>query len=764
MKKIYDIAKAELQSLFYSPVAWLIIIIFTFQLSMSFTSGVVAWVKYNAQGYTMPGATMDLLANRGYGLFMKVLQYLYLYIPLLTMGLMSRELASGSINLLYSSPVRNSQIILGKFLSMMIYGLILIAILMVFVLFTWFTVKDCEIALSLSGLLGIYLLICAYAAIGLFMSSLTSYQVVVAIGTLGTLAALNYVGNLWQSIAFVRDITYWFSMSGRSTMFVYGLIGSEDVLYFIIVVALFLSLTIIRLQANRQKSRWTVSISKYLTVICLAMLLGYITSRPAFKKYCDTTTDKANTLTPNSQEVIKKLKGGLTITTYVNAFDNGNLGLAIPSSLNYDKDRFMQYLRFKPEIKLKYVYYYDDLNNPDFYKLYPNMTSEERLVKLCEVWDLNPKMFLTPEQIKKQIDLSAEGNKFVRLIERESGEKTFLRIFSDMQKHPGEREITAAFKRVAMKLPVIGFMTGHGERNSTDPDNYNYNTFAAVKSFRYALLNQGFDVVDVSLDKELPAEVNIVIIADLKTAMTDAEKVNMDKYIARGGNLLLAVEPKRSEFMAPLFEQMGVSIVPGTLVARQEEVANLTVSRPTQECADLMYAFEEVKKYKYVITMPSAAGLEYTTDKGFHAVPLLVSDSLAWNELETTNFLDDTVSVNPAKGEIQKPYVTALALSREIGGRQQKIIVLGDADCLSSGELGTSRRGLYASNYSVVTGGFYWLSDNEVPIDVRRPKTTDDLLTFSKDHLGIFDVMYQWVFPGAMLLIAILMWIRRRGR
>ena len=62
------------------------------------------------------------------GLLSQVQQYLYLYIPLLTMGLMSREFSSGSIKLLYSSPITSTQIVLGKFLSMMFYGLIMLAI------------------------------------------------------------------------------------------------------------------------------------------------------------------------------------------------------------------------------------------------------------------------------------------------------------------------------------------------------------------------------------------------------------------------------------------------------------------------------------------------------------------------------------------------------------------------------------------------------------------------------------------------------------
>ena len=113
MKIIYRIALAELQSLFYSPVAWLILIVFTIQCSFAFTGVVDANVVRKAMGYGVGNLTLDIYAGM-HGFFKTLQEYLYLYIPLLTMGLMSGELSSGSIKLLYSSPVRNSQIILGN--------------------------------------------------------------------------------------------------------------------------------------------------------------------------------------------------------------------------------------------------------------------------------------------------------------------------------------------------------------------------------------------------------------------------------------------------------------------------------------------------------------------------------------------------------------------------------------------------------------------------------------------------------------------------
>lgn len=208
MKTIFRIAQTELRLFFYSPIAWLILIIFAFQAGMAFCDTFSYQLQNKALGRgQIPFQTVILLLGDS-GSFFKVLNNLYLYIPLLTMALMSREYSSGSIKLLYSSPVTNFQIIGGKFLAMMLYGGLMLVILLLQVVFAFIFVKNLDIPLILSGLLGIYLVLCAYSAIGLFMSTLTSYQIVAAVGTLVILTCLNFVGGLWQDIPVVQEITY----------------------------------------------------------------------------------------------------------------------------------------------------------------------------------------------------------------------------------------------------------------------------------------------------------------------------------------------------------------------------------------------------------------------------------------------------------------------------------------------------------------------------------------------------------------------------
>lgn len=766
MRKILKIATTELCTLFYSPIAWLILIIFTVQAGMQYVKVVDIMLMQQFSRPLWYSIAKEMLTG-SWGIFPNMLGHLYLYIPLLTMGLMSREFSSGSIKLLYSSPVSSFQIVFGKYLSMMIYALILVAILLVFIGFTIWHVPHFDIPLLLSGVLGIYLVICAYAAIGLFMSCLTSYQVVAAVATLAVLTFLNYVGNIGQGIPFVQDITYWLSISGRSDELIYGLICSEDVLYFIIVIALFITLSVMKIQAGKTKRSRGVSFARYGTVVAAAMLLGYVTSRPGMMCYYDASSIKYNSLSKESQEIMAKLDGGMTITTYVNLLDDER-GLVFPENANHDKAKFKKYIRFKPEIKMKYVYYYAEAGNEALNELYPNLDLKQKAWRVALLNEQNIERFLTPEEIDKRIDLSGEEYRFVRQIERESGEKAFLRIFEDGTRDPREAELSAAMKRLTMEAPKVYFLTGHGERDIEKAGDKDYRSFAKDRSFRYALINNGFDVASLSLSgvSVVPDEVSVLVIADVQSPLNESELQKINQYIGRGGNLVIAGEPGKVGVMNPIAERLGVRFEPGTLVQPTGSYAdNLLICRFTEPGVGVMTAYRGLLRNNYVITMPGAATMSYDTTAGFRVTPVLQTyDKGSWNELETTNFTDEKAVLNVQAGEVEQANPTMLALTRQVGDREQRIVVLGDADCMSNAELLMTRVGVRAANFNLITGMFRWLSYEEFPLVLSAIGPRDKVLELTKDSMTGVRVGLLWVFPGLFVLGYIGIWLKRRRR
>lgn len=765
MRKIFKIAITELCTLFYSPIAWLILIIFTVQASMHYLKVIDIMLMQQFSRPLWYSIAKELLTG-GWGIFPHMLGHLYLYIPLLTMGLMSRELSSGSIKLLYSSPVSSVQIILGKFLSMMFYSLILVGILLVFIVFTMFHVPNFDIPLMLSGILGIYLVICAYAAIGLFMSCLTHYQVVAAVATLAVLMLLNYVGRIGQGIPFVEDVTYWLSISGRSDELIDGLINSEDVLYFLIVITLFLTLAVMKIQAGKKKRTRGMAVMRYSFVVIVALLVGYISSRPGLQVYYDASFIKQNSLDGVSQEIMKKMKGGLTLTTYVNLLDGyGQLGF--PDNVNNDKSQFKKYIRFKPEMNIRYVYYYAEANNEALNELYPDLDVKQKAWKVAQLNDLNIEMFLTPEEISQQIDLSGEEYRFVRQLQRESGEKAFLRIYDDGHRDPTETEISTAMKCLVTEVPKVFFLTGHGERDILKAGDRDYYTFAKSPTFRHSLINKGFDVQNLSIieDREIPEEVSVLVIADMQHDLTDNELQKIEHYIQRGGNVIIAGEPGKTEMMDRITAPLGVRFIPGTLVQPSGGVYadNLLVCQFTPEGVRVMPSYAGLLRQNYRITMPGAVGLSYDTNGRFNVIPVLkTNDTGSWNEVETGNFTDEKASLNPEAGEEEKSFPAMLALTRQVGDREQRIVILGDADCISNSELLMSRAGIRGANFSLITGMFRWLSYDEFPIALKGIAPQDKLLDLSKSSMPWVRMAFLWVFPFLFAAGYLGIWLKRR--
>ena len=631
---------------------------------------------------------------------------------------------------------------------------------LVLVIVGYFSIKDFDLSLVLSGWLGLYLLMATYAAIGLFMSTLTSYQIVAALGTLTLISFLNFIGSLWQHIEGVREVMYWFSLKGRADEPIRGLICSEDILYFILVSGMFLGFSVLKLQFARQSCSMSVKVGKYVGLVACVALFGYISTIPQLKCFYDATANKDRTITPNSQEILKQVDGGLTITSYVNLLDKfGYLGM--PSNWFNTRNIFETFTRFKPETELKSYYYYDNAAGA-------NASREEMdkaIERLVLTSDINSKSILTPEQMREKIDLSAEEYRYVFLLERENGQKAFLRMYDDQGKYPSEAEISAVLKTMISKSPRIAFLGGHGERSIHDRSGVNYTSFTTVLDSRGALINQGYTPCTLTLSTggDIPADVDVLVIADLRKALTDDELIQVKRYIERGGNLVVLGEPRRPEYIAPVLEQLGLAFVPGVLVQPHEGyAADYLWVTFTPEGAELEPIFARMVELNNVLTMPSATAIYETENVGFEAIPVFTTGTMkCWNELETKNFSLEDPTLNEAIGEKENDYVTGYALRRDVKGKEQRVFVLGDADCISNAELGVDRE-FRRSNYALIDGMFRWLVYDEYPIDISRPAAKDNDVYLTPAGYAWVKIFLRWVCPAILVLLGCVIWFSRR--
>ncbi len=803
MKTTIKIARTELALLFYSPIAWFLLVAFLFQSGLAYTSSIEGYLTQQQMGGIGLRYLQFLSSNifaPPYGIWPSLAGKLYLYLPLLTMGLMSRELSSGTIKLLYSSPIKVREIIFGKFIAMMVYNFVLIAILAIIVICALFNIRAADAGLLFSGLLGLYLLLCAYAAIGLFMSCLTSYQVVAALSTLVLLAALSYIGTVWQDKDFVRDLTYFLSISGRADHMLEGLINTKDILYFLVIIFVFLGFGIYKLQSDRESKPVWVKASRYTLIVVAALTIGYLTSRPGWIGYWDNTSTKTMTLTEGGQKILKETGDApIEVTTYVNLLDN-RFWYGRPDQRNQDMARWEPYLRFKPNIKFNYVYYYDSTGDKNLFKYNPGMTVSALAEKYAKSMKMDLAMFKTPAEIRKLIDLRPEQNRYVMHLQYKD-RSTFLRLYDDQRVFPSEAETGAAIKRLLQaKLPKIVFLQGEGERSIDKAGDRHYDLLTGKITFRYALVNQGFDVETVSLkDQEIPDDIAALVIADPKVGLDTVTLRKINAYIARGGNLLIAGEPGKQSLLNPLLSTLGVQLMDGMLVEQSKNFSpELIQTFLAPAGIDLSRQLKDDALDSLPVTMRGSAALSYSKDGPFAISPLVINNaSSSWNkkirpdqdQLETAEdnsavanlpagtivtYIGDqpeekkkkpegpALAYSPELGDQKGPLPVALSLTRNINGKQQRIVVSGDADFLSNSEL--ARQNIRTANFDFSTAVFSWFSYGQFPIDGYRPPSVDKRLTLTDSGLSFLKILLLGILPGLLLLIGAVTLIRRKRK
>lgn len=762
MKTIRKLAKTELSTLFYSPIAWLVLIVFTFQAGLTFTDKLKMYAGWQEAGSRLSFITSAIFGGPT-GFFAEIQKNVYLYIPLLTMGLISRETSSGSIKLLLSSPVKIRQIVLGKYLAMMAYCLLLVGILVCFAIAGALSIGNFDLKHVCSGLIGIYLLICAYSAIGLFMSSLTGYQVVAAVSTLVVLAALNYVGLLWQHIDFVRDITYFLSIAGRADQLRDGLITSGDLSYFILVIILFLGLTMLLLHSGRAAKPAWVKVSQYVGLVVMVLLLGYISSRPKLLMYTDMTATKSKTLTIATQEIIRSLEEPIKVTTFVNLLDDFWY-MGIPASRNRDINFWSPYQRFMPDLKLNYVYYYDSTKADWLYKYNPGLSNLQLAEKMAKARELKLNMFMPPESIRKRIDLRSEENRFVRMLEYK-GKRSFLREYAgEMDPNPGEAEFAAAIKRLLVAAPKVAFLTGENERAIDKAGEKDYQSSTSSLTARKSLVNQGFEVEQLSLEtSEVPDDLALLVIADPKKEFTTEKLEKIRRFIAKGGNLLIAAEPGKQTVLNPLLAELGVQLGEGMLLQQSKDFSpDLVLGLFTEQAAAKSKNYNLLYADSGRVSMPTAVGLQYSTGGPFTITPLIVSDKrFSWNKTGELKMDTGYVQFNEAT-DVKTSLPLALALNRQLNGKEQKILVTGDADWMSGQEMGRYNVRVY--NFLFMVEAFRWFSNDQYPVDVSRPKSADNKLKIGKEGVAMQKLVFLGVMPALLLIGGVMLLVIRKRR
>jgi ABC-2 type transport system permease protein len=249
--------------------------------------------------------------------------------------------------------------------------------------------------------------------------------------------------------------------------------------------------------------------------------------------------------------------------------------------------------------------------------------------------------------------------------------------------------------------------------------------------------------------------------------MTDEELLAIDRFVERGGNLAILADVGRQEAMNPLLARLGMRIKDGQIAQpSQINPYHLVLSRGTQVAADTLKGIYRTMRANLsynAITMPGAVALEVVDTTVFKPMVLLSTDTLqTWVETKTTDFVEETPVCDMKSGEQIASYPTAIALTRMHNGKQQRILVLGDADCWSNAELMASRKGINAHNFSMIPNAFRWMCYGEFPVSSPRKPHRDRETSLTPMMIPTIKNIYCIAIPLFIGLIGVMVIMRRR--
>ena len=235
-----SILKLDYRGYFTSPIGYIYIGAYIFVLNLMFYLN-------NALG-------RQASLSENFGFMLLVMMFTT---PILTMRVFSEELKQKTDQLLLTAPIKPSSIVLGKFFSSFSVFLTLLALTLMWPAAISILGEN-NMAEVIGNYAGIICVGAAYIAMGVFISSLTENQVVAAIGSLGLFIALwlleiisSYFYSTGALPVWIMSVLRFLSIFGRYSVITRGLLAFNDIVFYISVCAVFVFMTVRKLEKRR---------------------------------------------------------------------------------------------------------------------------------------------------------------------------------------------------------------------------------------------------------------------------------------------------------------------------------------------------------------------------------------------------------------------------------------------------------------------------------------------------------------------------------
>lgn len=309
-----------------------------------------------------------------------------------------------------------------------------------------------------------------------------------------------------------------------------------------------------------------------------------------------------------------------------------------------------------------------------------------------------------------------------------------------------EQAFTQSLIRLARQEErLIMALEGHGERNLDGQANFDLGDFGRqlkVNGFVSQPLN-------LALVPNIPANTDILLIASPQVDLLPGIVDKLLEFIDKGGNLLWLVDQEALRGLLPLSEKLRLVLTPGVVIDPQAEQLNA----PATFALGAIYGPHEITQgFNYITVFPFARQIAFSENNEWRNIPLVDVAPSGWVESAS---LDDDITFDPDE-DVSGPVTVAVALTRQIENREQRVVVVGSGHFLANNYLGNG------NNLDFGVNIMNWLAGDEELVNIQPRATLDNQLYFSETALSVIVVLFLFILPGLFISSGILIWWRRR--
>lgn len=654
-----------------------------------------------------------------------ILFLLLLTTPILSMRILAEEKKQKTDQLVLTSPVSVSGIVVGKYLAMATVFTVPVLVMCLFpLILTQF--GNVAVMESYTAILVYYLFGLTCLAVSLFVSSITESQVIAAVVSFAVL----FVGYMMSSICslvsqsgnLLTKILNRFDFYSRLSSLLGGTLDLKAVAYFITLIVVFLFLATQSIQKRRyQMSVKTLQFGAYSTGMIAMVLVIAVFANMALSvlpdRYTtiDVTDERLFSLTDTTKSLVQNLEEDVTI--YILNSESGQ-DTTLGSTLE-------QYADLSDHIKLVYK---DPVVSPDFFKNYTDTITMNSLI-------------VESDRRFKAINYS------------DVYEYTYdyTNYTQEVTGYDAEGLLTSAIAYVTSdSAPMIYQLNGHDELSLSD-------------SFVTGLKKENADLSDLTLltEEAVPEDADGVIILAPTSDLNAEDADKLIAYLEQGGNLLIEtafIDSYTSDMpnLSRVLEWFGVSIGDGLVLEGDQ---SMMYQHPAYLLPEVKYDALTIgvygSSYDYVM-MPYGQSILVEERKDVDVTTLLETSSNAYTKTGLADNSDMTRTENDAQG----PFFVGIKAQKEVGENTAQLILYASEMLFTD----TANQYTMDNNLKLFTNAVNSMTGEEQSASVPVKTFATYYLTVPSADALKLGILFIGVIPAALLICGVVIWARRRRK